>query len=79
MDHVHTFSVQAMVHGYHVYNLWDAACDDDILPCEREIGNPYNLSSVIVKKGIKSISTSLPCFQLIIITGTINLAKFWLG
>jgi len=52
MDHVHAFSMQAMVHGYHVYKLiWDAACDDDILPCEREIENPHNPSSVAVKKG----------------------------
>ena len=53
MDHMHTFSMQAMVRGYHVFKLiWDAACDDDILPCEREVGNPHNPSSVAVKKGI---------------------------
>ena len=56
MDHVHrdvhTFSVQAMVCGYHVYKLiWDAACDDDILPSEREVGNPHDSSTVAVKKG----------------------------
>ena len=51
-----TFSVQAMVRDYHVYNLWDAACDNDILPCEREIGNPHDSSSIAVKKGIRSIS-----------------------
>ena len=39
--------------GYHVYkSIWDAASDDDILPCEREIGNPHDPSSVAVKKGI---------------------------
>lgn len=49
---MHTFSVQAMVHGYHVYkSIWDVACDDDILPCEREVGNPHDLSTVAVKKG----------------------------
>jgi len=53
MDHMHAlFSMQAMVRGYHVYKLiWDAPCDNDILPCEREIGNPHDLSSVVVKKG----------------------------
>ena len=51
MDHVHTFSVQVMVCGYHVYkSIWDAACDDDILPHKREIGNPHDPSSVAVKK-----------------------------
>ena len=51
MDHIHTFSMQAMVRGYHVYKLiWDAACDDDILPCKREIGNPHDPYSVAVKK-----------------------------
>ena len=53
MDHMHTFSVKAMVRGYHVYkSVWDAACDDNILPCKREIGNPHDPSSVAVKKGI---------------------------
>ena len=51
MDQVHTFSVQAMVYGYHVYkSIWDAACDDDILPCKREVGNPHDPSTVAVKK-----------------------------
>ena len=53
MDHMHTLTMQAMVRGYHVYKLiWDAAaCDDDILPCEKEVGNPHDPSSITVKKG----------------------------
>ena len=56
MDHVHrdvhTFSVHAMVHGYHVYKLiWDATFDDDVLPCEREVGNPHDTSTVAITKG----------------------------
>ena len=45
--------MQAMVRGYHVYkSIWDAAaCDDDILPCEKEVGNPHDPSSIAVKKG----------------------------
>ena len=31
--------------------IWDAVCDNDILPCEREIGNPHDPSSVAVRKG----------------------------
>lgn len=32
MDHVHTFSMQAKVHGYHVYkSIWDAAHDGAIV------------------------------------------------
>ena len=53
MDHMHTFSVQAMVRSYCVYNLWDAACDGDILLCKREIGNPHDPSFVAVKKESK--------------------------
>ena len=41
-----------MVCGHHVYkSIWDAACDDNILPREKEVGNPHNLSTVAVKKG----------------------------
>ena len=46
-----------MVHGYHVYKLiWDAACDNDILPCKREVGNPHDPSTVAVKKGTVVVS-----------------------
>ena len=76
MDHVHTFSVQAMVCGYHVYkSIWDAACDDNIFLCEREIGIPHDLSSTAAKKGImvghvlRKISAT--CFMFIHWGGTI--------
>ena len=46
------FFVQAMVQGYHIYqNIWDAACDGELLNCERYIGNPHDPSAVAVKKG----------------------------
>ena len=47
MDHVHTFSVQAVVRGYHVYkSIWDAACDDVV----KKVGNPHDPSTIAVKK-----------------------------
>ena len=43
------FSVQAMVRGYHIYqNIWDAACDGELLNCERQIGNPHDPSAIAV-------------------------------
>ena len=48
------FSVQAicMVRGNHIYqNIWDAACDGELLNCKRQIGNPHDPSAVAVKKG----------------------------
>ena len=48
----HEFSVQAMVRGYHIYqSIWDAACDGELLNCERQLGNPHDPSAVAVKKG----------------------------
>ena len=48
----HEFSVQAMVRGYHIYqSIWDAACDGELLNCERQLGNPHDISAVAVKKG----------------------------
>jgi len=41
-----------MVRGYHVYmSIWDAACDGEAFPCDREIGNGHDPSAVAVKKG----------------------------
>ena len=52
VSHVHTFSVQSMVLGYHVYqSVWDAACDGKILLCKREVGNTHDPSSVAITKG----------------------------
>ena len=46
------FSVQAMVRGYHIYqNIWDVACDGELLNYEKQIGNPLDPSAVAVKKG----------------------------
>ena len=49
----HEFSVQAMVQGYHIYQeIWDAACDGELLNCERQPENPRDPSTVAVMKGI---------------------------
>ena len=46
------FFVQAMVQGYHIYqNIWNAACDGELLNCKRQIGNSHDPSAVAVKKG----------------------------
>ena len=51
MAHLHTFSVLSMVRGFHVYkSIWEANCDE-VLRCEREVGNPLDPSAVAVKKG----------------------------
>ena len=56
VSHVHTFSVQSMVCGYHVYqSVWDAACDGEILPCKREVGNTHDPSSFAITKGTTGI------------------------
>ena len=47
----HEFSVQTIVRGYHIYqSIWDAACDGELLSCERQPGNLHNPSAVAVKK-----------------------------
>ena len=41
-----------MVRGYHIYqNICDAACDGELLNCERQPGNPRDPSAVAVMKG----------------------------
>lgn len=44
-----TFSIEAMVWGYHVYqNVWKAI-DGEVLECSREIGNhndPYTVTMI---------------------------------
>ena len=55
-SHMHTFSVQSMIRGYHVYkSIWNPASDGKILPCKREVRNPHNPSSVAVTKGTTGI------------------------
>ena len=45
-----SFSIQAMVRGYHVYrDLW-AASIGELLPCEREVGNASDRYAVAIKK-----------------------------
>ena len=56
VSHVHTFSVQSMVRGYHVYQpVWDGTCDGEILPCKREVVNIHDPSSVAITKGTTGI------------------------
>ena len=47
---MNSFSVQAMVRGYHVYrDVW-AASIGELLPCEREAGNASDRYAVAVMK-----------------------------
>ena len=46
-----SFSVQAMIRGYHVYKaIWEATIDGELLLCEREVGNIHDTFAVAVKK-----------------------------
>ena len=46
-----SFSVEAMVRGYHVYkDIW-AAVHGEELPCQRELGNRVDVFAVAVMKG----------------------------
>ncbi len=46
-----TFTVEAMVHGYHVYRaVWDASNEEE-LSCERESGNPQD-PYVVARAGV---------------------------
>ncbi len=45
-----TFTVEAMVRGYHVYRaVWDASSEEELL-CERELGNPHNPYAVAIAR-----------------------------
>ena len=51
MDSI-SFSVEAMVRGYHVYrDIWIAAVGE-VLPCEREPTNTVDCFAVAVKNGL---------------------------
>ena len=48
---VYSFTIEAMVRGYHVYqSIWDAAIDGENLECFREVGNIHDPSAVAIKK-----------------------------
>ena len=48
---VHSIAIEAMVRGYHVYQLiWDAAIDGKNLECFREVGNIHDPSAVAIRK-----------------------------
>ena len=52
----HEFSIEAMVHGYHIYQaVWDAAVDGEVLNCYREVGNTHDPSAVAVRKGALTV------------------------
>ena len=45
-----SFSVAAVIRGYHVYKeIWDAELNEE-LTCEREVGNRSNTFAVAMKK-----------------------------
>ena len=46
---VHAFAVGSVVRGYHKYkDIWNAPADGRELPCERELGNPRDMSAVAI-------------------------------
>ena len=50
-----SFTVSAMIRGYHVYmEVWNAEVNEE-LQCEREIGNRSDMFAVAVKKGIVTV------------------------
>ena len=43
-----SFSVEAMVRGYHIYtDIWAAVLGEE-LPCRREVGNWFDTFAVVV-------------------------------
>ena len=45
------FSVQVIVHGYHVYKaICEANADGELLVCGREVGNIHDTFALAVKK-----------------------------
>ena len=47
-----TFSIEAMVRGYHVYeDSWDATIGEQSPPCKREPGNRKDLFTVAAVHG----------------------------
>lgn len=47
----HTFSVEAMVRGHHVYKEIWMPVEGEVLPCTRDVGNSRDPMAVAVKKG----------------------------
>ena len=45
-----SFSVEAMVRGYHTYKDIQAAVPGEELPCKREVGNRVDVFNVAVMK-----------------------------
>ena len=76
---MNSFSVQAMVRGYHVYrDVW-AASIGELLPCEREAGNASDRYAVAVMKDFavvghvpRKISTIILCSIFLRRGGTID-------
>jgi len=49
-----SFSVQAMIRGYHIYKaIWEAAIDGEVLLCEREVSQ-YVCSGCEERRGYRS-------------------------
>ena len=54
-----SFTVSAMIRGYHVYKeVWNAEVNEE-LRCEREVGNRSDTFAVAVKKG--TVTGGGPC------------------
>jgi len=50
-----SFSVAAIIRGYHVYKeIWDAELNEE-LTCEREVGNRSDTFAVVMKKDLVTV------------------------
>ena len=61
-----TFSIEAMVRGYHVYqDSWDADIGEQLPPCKREPGNRFAVAAggetVSLVPKISSVCSSFCC------------------
>ena len=47
-----TFVAESMIRGYHEYTVWENPVLAEELRCTREIGNPRDLTAVVIQKQI---------------------------
>ena len=71
-----SFSVEAVVRGYHVYkDIWTAVIDGEF-PCKREDGNKVDPFAVAVRRGDDVIARTCQKFNVIKISNVLNFRSF---
>ena len=60
----HTFSVEAMIRGHHIYKEIWTPVEGEVLPCTREVGNSRDPMAVAVKKELVLLVTCPGIFLL---------------